>query len=144
MYTNQKTSWLVHSWSLFGAWMSFRKTWTHKTHHSLNLGEDTTFSFIVFFVLGHRAYTQMSFCPKTPKLGVLNFLKLGFMQFWRLIISCVDLQLRWSLKQSCSPCQELSNDMCHATCTQLNQGDSWLLVVRNKIGNLTFDLFFWP
>jgi hypothetical protein len=27
--------------------------------------------------------------------------------------------------------------MWHATCTQANKGDSWLLVVKNQIGNLT-------
>jgi hypothetical protein len=34
----------------------------------LGLGEATTFPLIVFFVLGHKANTQMSFCPETPKL----------------------------------------------------------------------------
>jgi len=50
---------------------------------------------------------------------------------------CADVQLRWGPKQSCSLCQELSNDMWHVICTQGNQGDSWLLVVKNQIGNLT-------
>jgi hypothetical protein len=46
------------------------------------------------------------------------------------------LQLRWGLKQSCSPCQKLSNGMWHDTYTQRNQGDSRLLVVGSQIGNL--------
>jgi hypothetical protein len=41
------------------------------------------------------------------------------------------------LNQSYSPCQELSKDMLHATCMQGNWVDSWLLVVRSQIANLT-------
>ncbi len=65
--TNQTTSWLVHTWNIFGAWTKHGKIWTHKTHQSLNLGETTTFPLIVFFVPGHGASTQMSFSPKTLK-----------------------------------------------------------------------------
>jgi len=59
-YTNQTTSWLMCSLSTFGAQ-------THKIHHGLNLGEATTFPFIVYFMLGHWASTQMAFCLGTPK-----------------------------------------------------------------------------
>jgi len=45
-------------------------------------------------------------------------------------------------RKSCSPRQELSNVMLHATCTQGNRGDSWLLVVGSYIDNLTPDLSF--
>jgi hypothetical protein len=70
--TNQTTSWLMHNWSIFYAWMSHGQTWTHKTHHSPNLGEATTFPFIVFSVPGHEANTQMSFCLGTLKLESRN------------------------------------------------------------------------
>jgi len=40
--------------------------------------EPTTFPLIIFFVPGHVACIQMSFCPETPKLGVPKFPKLGF------------------------------------------------------------------
>jgi hypothetical protein len=50
--------------------------------------------------------------------------------------------LRWGLKQSCSPRWELSNGISHATYTQKNQGDSWLLVVGSQIVNLTLDPSF--
>jgi hypothetical protein len=46
--------------------MNHEQTRIHKIHHDLDLGETTTFPFIVFSVLGHRASTQISFCPKTP------------------------------------------------------------------------------
>jgi hypothetical protein len=58
------------------------------------------------------------------------------------ITLCAGLQLRCSLKQSCSPCQELLNGMWQGTFTQGNWGNSWLLVVRSQIGNLTPDLSF--
>jgi hypothetical protein len=51
------------------------------------------------------------------------------MWFWKPITLHVNLRLRWSLKQSCSLCQKLSNRMWHATYTEGNWGDSWLLVV---------------
>jgi hypothetical protein len=50
--------------------MNHAQTWIHKTHHGPYLRETTTFPLIVFSVLSHGANTQMSFCPKTPKLGV--------------------------------------------------------------------------
>jgi hypothetical protein len=47
--------------------MSHGVTRIHKTHHSLNLAEATTFPFIVYHVPFHKAHIQMAFCPKTPK-----------------------------------------------------------------------------
>ncbi len=75
-------------------------------------------------------------------MGVPKFPKLKLLQLWRPIILCADLWLRWGLKQSYSTCQELSNGMSHATYTQGNQGDSWLLMVRSQIANLTPGPFF--
>jgi len=62
--TNQTTSWLMHSWSTFGAQMNHEHTQTHKSHktcHSLDLGEATIFPLIIFFVICHGGCTQMSF-----------------------------------------------------------------------------------
>jgi hypothetical protein len=39
----------------------------HKTHHGPDLGEATTFPFIIYFMHGHETNTQMTFCPRTPK-----------------------------------------------------------------------------
>jgi hypothetical protein len=125
--------------NIFGAQMNHEHTQTHETHHSLDLGEATTFPLIVFFVLGHRAYTQMSFFPRTPKLGIPKFPKWRLLWLWRPITFCADLWLKWGLKQSFNPHWEHSNNMWDATCTQVNQGDSWLLVVGSQIGNLTPD-----
>jgi hypothetical protein len=83
-YTNQTTSWVMHSWSTFSAWTSHGHTRTshghtrtHKTHHGPNSKEATTFALIVFFVINHGGYIQMSFCPRTSKLGIPKFPKLG-------------------------------------------------------------------
>jgi len=54
----------------------------------------------------------------------------------------IELQLKWVLKQIRSFCQELSNSMLHATCTQGNQNNSQLLMVKNQIDNLTPGPFF--
>jgi hypothetical protein len=55
---------------------------------------------------------------------------------------CVDLQLRWGLKKSCSLCQALFNSIWQPTWTQGYQGDSWFLAVGSQIGNLTPDPSF--
>jgi hypothetical protein len=52
----------MHSWNIFNAWMNHEETWIHKIHHGPNLGETTTFPLIIFFMPGHEANTQMSFC----------------------------------------------------------------------------------
>ncbi len=127
----------MHSWNIFGAWMNHEQTRTHKTHHSPNLREATTFPLIVFYVLGHGACTQMSFFLGTPNLGVPKFLKLELLQLWKPIMLFINLQLKWGLKKSFSLCLKLSNDMWHATCTKVNWGNSLLLMVRSQIGNLT-------
>jgi hypothetical protein len=131
------TSWLVHSWSTFGAQMNHKQTRTHKTHHSPDLGEATTFPLIVFSMPNHEANNQMSFCPWTPK-----FLELGLPWLWRPITFCADLRLRWGLKKSCSSCQGLFKVMLQITWTQINQGDFWLLMVESQIENLTPGLSF--
>jgi hypothetical protein len=58
---------LVSAMLNFGAHMNNGQKWTHKTHHSLNSGEATTFPLTIYFVHGHRASTQMSFCLETHK-----------------------------------------------------------------------------
>jgi len=76
----------------------------------------------------------------TPKCHFV--LGLLILQLWRPITACEDFQLRWGLKQSCSPRHDFSNGMSHATWKKVNQGDSWILVVGSQIGSLTPDLSF--
>jgi len=69
-YTNQTTSWIVCNLSIFSAQTSHGQTQTHKTHHDSDLKEVTTFPLVVYFMPGHGANAQMSFCPKIPKIGI--------------------------------------------------------------------------
>jgi hypothetical protein len=123
----------MHSWSTFGAWTNHEQTQTHKIYHDSDLGEAPTFPLIVFSMSSHRASTQMSFCFGTPKFVVFKFCNLGLPQLWKPITLHADLRLVSSLKQSCSPCQDLSNNMWRATCTQGNQGDYRLSVVESQL-----------
>jgi hypothetical protein len=75
-------------------------------------------------------------------MGVPKFPKLGLPRLWGPITLCANLRSIWGLKQSYSPCQELFNNMFHATCTQGNQVDSRLFVVGGQIVNLTPDISF--
>jgi hypothetical protein len=50
--------------------------------------------------------------------------------------------MRWDLKQSHTPHQEISNNMWHTFCTHVTQGDFWLLMVKNQIDILTLDPSF--
>jgi hypothetical protein len=56
------SAWLKH----FGAQINHWQTWTHKTHHSLDLRKATTFPLIIYSTPGHGTNTQMSFCPEIP------------------------------------------------------------------------------
>jgi len=135
------TSWLVCNWNTFGAWMNrghtgltrLTTTWTWGSHH---------LPFIVFSMISHGGYMQMSFFLETPKLGVPKFSKLGFLAFWKAITSYSNLQLRWGFTQSCSPRPNIFKYMWHFTCTHVFQGDSWLLMVEIQIGTLTPDPSF--
>jgi hypothetical protein len=120
----------MHNLKFFGVKTSHGQTRIHKTHHNPDLGEASTFPLIVYFVPFHEAHIQIAF----PELG--------FMRFWDSIILCADLRLKWGLKQSCSLLQELSNDMSHATYTQGNRVNSWLLAVGSQTANLTPDFSF--
>ncbi len=53
--------------STLGARTSHGQFQTHKTHHSSNLGESTTFPHIVFSTLLCGTHIRMAFNPGTPK-----------------------------------------------------------------------------
>jgi len=142
---NQTTSWLICSWSIFSAWTSHMHTPTHKIHHHVNLVETTTSPLIVLSMPSHMGCTQMSFFSRTletPKSKVPNFPKLGLPWFWKPIMFCVNLWLRWGLMKSYNICWEFSNDMWHSTYTQVNKGDFWLLMLGFKLTLLIPDPFF--
>jgi hypothetical protein len=132
----------VHNSSTFSAQTNHGQTQTHTTHHNSDLRETTTFPLKVFFMPTHGANTQMSFCPKTFKLGISKFPKLGLSQLWKPITSFGDLWMRWGLKKHYSLRQDLFNRMWHVTCTQINWGDFLILMVGSQIGNLIPNLSF--
>ncbi len=134
----------MHSWNIFGAWKNHGQTQTHKSHHGSNLGEAITFPPYSIICAWARDQHPNVILSWDSQVGVPKFLKLGLLQLWRPIISFLNLWSRWGLKQSCSPCQDFSNNMWHATSTQGNQGDSLILVVGSQTANSTPDLFFWP
>jgi hypothetical protein len=87
--------WLKHFWCMDEPWEYMNS----QTHHGLDLMETTTFfPLIVFSMINHEGYIQMSFCLGTPKLGIPKFPKLKLPTLWRAITSCVDLQLKRGLK----------------------------------------------
>ncbi len=128
----------MHSLNTFGVRTSHRQTRTHKTHHDPDLGETTTFPFIVYFVPPRGPHPN-GILSRDSQMGVSKLLKLGFQRLWGPITSCANFWLRWGLKQSYSPCRELSKVISHTTCTQGNRVDSRLLVVGSQIANLIFD-----
>jgi hypothetical protein len=56
----------MHSCNTFDAQTSHEQTQIHKIHHGPNLGEDTTFPFIVFYVAGHGVAPKCHFVPRLP------------------------------------------------------------------------------
>ncbi len=107
----------------------FTTAWTWGNHHLI------PYSILCASPQGSHPNHILS---QDSQVGVPKFPKLGLPRLWGPITLCADLWLRWSLKQKCSFCWELSNGMWHATCTQGNWGDSWILMVGSQIANLIY------
>jgi hypothetical protein len=75
-------------------------------------------------------------------MRVLKFPQPKLSQFWGPITLRTNLWLKWGLKKSCSPRQDISNGMSHTTYMQGNWGDSRPLVVKSQITNLIPNLSF--
>jgi hypothetical protein len=131
--TNQTISWLVHSWNTFGAQMNHGQTHTYKTHNGPDLAKATNFPFIISFVLGHRANTQMSFCPKILEIGTPTTLEAhNFV--------CIPL-IEVRFEKSCSPRWDLSNNMSHM---ERKLGRFLTFSGRKSNWQLDPQPFFWP
>jgi hypothetical protein len=131
----------MHSWNTFDAKTSHGQTRIHKIHHGPDLGEGTTFPLIIYSVPPWGPHPN-GILSQDSQVGVPKFLEMGLPQLCGPITLCANLQLRWSLKQSYSPCREFFNGMFHVTCTWGNWGDSQLLVSGSQIANLTPDPSF--
>jgi hypothetical protein len=62
---------------------------------------------------------------------------IGVPGLWRTITPRLDLRSRRGLKQSCSPCRDLSNVVSHSRSARREQVDSRLLVVGSQTASLT-------
>jgi len=82
------------------------------------------------------------FLAGDSQVGVPKSPRLRLMWLWGAITLRANIGWSWGLKQSCSPCRELSNDMFHTIWRQVNRVNSWLFLVRSQIGNLTPDPSF--
>jgi len=96
----------------------------------------------LYYTLCLSTKPTSSFLFRDSQVGVPKLPKLGLPQLWGPITLCADLRPRWGLKKSCSPHRTLFNGMWHATCTQGNRVDYWLLMVGSQIANLILNLFF--
>ncbi len=115
-------------------------TCDHKTHHSPDSGEVTTFPHIVFSAPHFGDYIQMALFPRTPKLESRNCPKTipsGVPGLWMLITPDCRVWSWRGVNKTCSPRQDLSNTMSHSPFGGREEVDSRLLVVGSQIASLT-------
>jgi hypothetical protein len=82
----------------------------------------------------------MSLFPRTPKLESRNCPEIvlgGVPGLWELITPDFKVWSRRGLNQTCSPRQDLSNDVSHSQFGGREEVDSRLLVVGSQTANLT-------
>ncbi len=114
-----------------------RATRTHKTHHSPDLGEATTFPLIVYSRPLHGAHIQMTFLSRDFRVGVPKSRQWGLSQLWSRITLRTNLGSKCGLQKSCSSRRELFNGMWHVVFSQVNRVDSRLFLVGSQIPILT-------
>jgi hypothetical protein len=74
---------------------------------------------------------------RDSRVGVPKFSRVGVPGLWTPISPDSRVRSRCGLKQSCSPCRELSNAVSHSQIGCREQVDSRLLVVGSQTGSLT-------
>jgi len=84
----------------------------------------------------------MVFLSWDSRVGVPKLRRQGLLRLWSPITLWTNLGSGCGLKQSCSSCQELCNGMSHIVCSQVNQVNSRVFLVKSQIANLTPDFFF--
>jgi hypothetical protein len=132
------TRWLVHSWSI----LVLGRTTGNSDSPWPGLGGSHHLPPYSILYASPRGPHPNGILSRDSHLEVPKLLKLGFSRLWGPITSRENLEFRWGLKQSYSPCWKLSNSMSHTTCMQVNQVDSWFLMVRSQTINLTPGLSF--
>ncbi len=140
LHPKQTTTWLDHIPKHPWVWGQVMGTLDHKTHHGLDSGEATTFPLIVFSATLREGYIQMALFPGTPKLESRNYPETvpgGVLGLWELITPDCQVWSQWSLNQTCSPRQDVSNAMSHYQFGGEEEVDFWLLMIGSQIGSLT-------
>jgi hypothetical protein len=140
LHPKQITKWLVHIRE--HPWVLGQATGTldYKTHHGADSGRVTTILPIVFFVPLRRTCTRMALFPGTPKLESRNcpeIVPVGVPRLWELIPPDCKVWLWRGLNQSCSPRQDLFNDILYSQFGGREEVDSQLLMVGSQTANLT-------
>jgi len=82
------------------------------------------------------------FLSRDSQGGVPQLFWFGLLGLCEFITICPDLQLGWSLKQTCSSPWDFYNDVLHSNCTHQGRVDSRLLVVESQTASLTLDPSF--
>jgi len=107
---------LVHSWSTFDVRTSHGQLGLIRLITAWTWGKPPSSPYSIFYASPRGSHPN-GILSWDSQVGVSKSPKLGLPRFWGPITSRVDLGLRWGLKQSYSPRQELSNGMLHATWT---------------------------
>jgi hypothetical protein len=157
--TNQTTSWLVCSWSTFGARMNHGHSRTHNIHHGLNLGEATTFPLIIFF--GRWATMQIIYlstllqrpsatflcvlCCRNPTLGLRMQLTLPKVGKWSPPGLPKTQKIIWGVKSPCIGAFFISMEMSWSVHAQ--NGLAWAIwtsaaqvMGKSRVGSQTSSL----
>jgi hypothetical protein len=140
LHQNKPPTWLVHIPGHPLVLGQATGTSDHKTHHGPDLGDATTIPHIVYSATLRRTHIQKALFPGTPKLESRNPTKCPgswLPVLWEVIAPRPDLGSQGGLNQSCSPRQDLSNNISHSRIKHREQVDSRLLVVGSQTANLT-------
>ncbi len=117
-------------------------TWTHKTHHSPDSGEATTFPHILFSATRHGGYIQMAQILGTPKMES-QIVPAGLPELWTAITPDYRVRSQRGLNQSCSPCRAFQR---HVARSNRMSGRGRFPTFSGRESNCQFDSrpFFCP
>jgi hypothetical protein len=89
-----------------------------------------------------RRWHPNGYFSRDSRVGVSKLSRVGVPGLWTSISPDCRVRSRRSLKQSCSPCRDLSSAVLHSQIGCREEVDSWLLVVGSQTASLTPDPSF--
>jgi len=141
LHQNKAPTWLVH---IPGhPWVLGQATGIsdHKTHHGPDSGVCHHHTLpIVYSATPHGGYIQIAQIPGTPEMESRNCPEIvpgGVSGLWELITLDCEIGSWRGLNQTCSPRQDLSNDVSHSQFRLREKVDSRLLTVGSQTASLT-------